>query len=97
MKGPAAAAACDIPPTPADVARLEATTLEGLLAEFRAKAAVFSRGVSAFRGVDWKKNINKWRARIQNSATGCSEQSYHDTEVEAARAYDARARVLHGA
>ena len=95
-KGPAAAAACAIPPTPADVARLEATTLEGLLAEFRAKAA-FSRGSSAFRGVSWAKEKYKWRMQIHNPAIGRQEQSYHDSEVEAARAYDARARVLRGA
>lgn len=94
VKGAAAAAARDIPPTPAEAARLDGLTLEQLLAEFRAAAEVFSRGGSAFRGVSWHKATQKWRSRVQ--ATGNIECTYHDTEEEAARAYDEKARRIYG-
>ena len=57
----------------AERARLDGLTLEQLLEWFRAQAAMFSRGVSVFRGVCWDKGTQKWRARISNPATGKQE------------------------
>jgi hypothetical protein len=98
VRGAAAAAACQLPPTPEEAAHLDAISLEQLLAEFRAAGEKFSQGKSsAFRGVSWGKDIGKWRMKIRNSATGKRESAAFDTEEAAARAYDARARQLHGA
>jgi hypothetical protein len=98
IKGAAAAAACEVPPTPAEAAWLDGLTLDALLAEFRASGEKFSRGASsAFRGVSWHKNTQKWQMLICDPAMSKREFSAHDTEEAAARAYDARARVLHGA
>lgn len=72
-------------------------TLDGLLAEFRSSGEKFSKGrSSAYRGVSWNKNGQKWRMQISNLSNGKREQTFHDTEEGAARAYDARARAIHG-
>lgn len=50
-------------------------------------------GTSQFKGVDWDKKDGKWRARIKNN-----ENSFHlglfKNEIEAAQAYDKKAREL---
>lgn len=97
IRGPAASADCELPPTPAEAARLDAMSLDELLAEWRAATEVHSRGAaSAYRGVSWDSHGRKWRMHISNPLTGKVERKRLDTEEAAARAYDARARVLHG-
>ena len=50
--------------------------------------------MSKYKGVGWHKRIKKWTATIQ-----AEKQSYHigyfKNEIDAARAYDRRARKLH--
>ena len=97
VKGPAASAACELPPTPAEAARLDGMTLEQLLAEWRAASEVHSRGSSSYRGVDWNKDRQAWRMKIRNPHTGKQEtKGGFDVEEAAAREYDARARILYG-
>eukprot|EP01047_Picozoa_sp_COSAG01_P046408 COSAG01_NODE_4355_length_5108_cov_4.680176_1_plen_270_part_00 len=55
-----------------------------------------STGTSAYRGVTWLKRTGKWRAEIRHQGRGQHLGSFND-EGDAARAYDARARQLHGA
>jgi hypothetical protein len=50
------------------------------------------RGSSMFKGVYWDSRQNKWRAR--NMVNGKTVQSLHESEEEAARAYDERAAPL---
>jgi hypothetical protein len=70
-------------------------TLQQLLDSFRQAAAVFSRGGSAYRGVSWHKSSGKWRARL--TVDGKQKEVYTgDSELEAARAFDAAAFKLHG-
>jgi hypothetical protein len=72
-------------------------SLDQLLAEFRASSEKFSTGgSSSFRGVSWNKAGAKWVSSVKNKTTGKREQTHHATEEEAARAYDARARRIHG-
>jgi len=96
VRGAAASAQCEVPPTAAECARLDGMSLEELRAEFKAASENFSRGSSAFRGVSWHKRENKWRATFKNLASGKQGETMHDTEEEAARAYDARARLTFG-
>ena len=54
-----------------------------------------SDNTSGFKGVSWFAPSNKWVARVQ--ANGKRYHiGYFDDPVEAARAYDRRARELHG-
>jgi hypothetical protein len=50
--------------------------------------------MSKYKGVGWHKRIKKWTATVQ-----ANKKSYHlgyfSDEIEAAKAYDARARQLH--
>jgi len=52
-------------------------------------------GLSKFKGVDWDNNRKKWRVRITKE-----KKVYHigvyDTEMEAANAYDEKAKELFG-
>ena len=58
-----------------------------LLEEFKAANQVFSRGSSAYRGVNYYKRKGKYVARIM---TGGKKEhlGYYSNEEEAARAYD---------
>ena len=71
----------------AEKAELDAMSEEQLKKSFKAAGQVFSRGSSAYRGVDWHKGGLKWRATIRNGGVkkslGCFE-----SEKEAAHAYD---------
>lgn len=50
---------------------------------------------SIYKGVSWYKNLNKWRASIGYKRE-CYLLGYFADELEAARAYDKRARELFG-
>ena len=52
-------------------------------------------GRSAYRGVCWYKRSSKWNASIQYERKS-RNLGYFATEEDAARAYDAAARELHG-
>jgi hypothetical protein len=52
-------------------------------------------GTSRYKGVCWIKDKRRWRARV--TLDGVHHYlGYYSDEVEAARAYDAGARELHG-
>lgn len=53
------------------------------------------RNTSGFKGVGWEKSRGMWRARISTSQ-GRKSIGRFQTAEEAARAYDAAARELHG-
>ena len=71
----------------AEKAELDAMSEEQLKASFKAAGQVFSLGSSAYRGVSWWKQKQKWKASITidgiQKYLGCS-----DSEEEAAHAYD---------
>jgi hypothetical protein len=50
---------------------------------------------STYKGVSWHKREGKWIARIYSDGI-CYYLGYYDDEVKAARAYNDRARELHG-
>ena len=50
---------------------------------------------SGYKGVDWRKDHKKWRARI-NKDNKTIHIGYYNIIEEAARAYDAKAKELHG-
>jgi hypothetical protein len=52
-------------------------------------------GVSKYHGVGWKSGSKKWRARIQ-SHNNQINLGYFSSEIEAAKAYNEAAKVLHG-
>lgn len=51
---------------------------------------------SGFKGVSWHKGHDKWRAYIAVSGQRPRHLGYYSTAEEAACAYDAAARELHG-
>ena len=53
----------------------------------------FSKGKSAFRGVD--KKGNRWRAAIMTKGKFHIDLGMHEEEAEAARAYDSAAFHVH--
>lgn len=55
----------------------------------------FRMGTSKFKGVEWVKTKNRWRARIRHNRVGIYIGSFIN-EVDAARAYDAAAIRLFG-
>lgn len=54
-----------------------------LRALFKAASFIFSRGSSAYRGVSWRKDKDKWEVKHKGISLG-----HYDSEEEAARAYD---------
>lgn len=54
-----------------------------------------SKNTSGFKGVSWKAASKKWVARIKTHGKA-THLGYFSTPQEAARAYDAAARELHG-
>lgn len=54
-----------------------------------------TKGTSVYRGVGWHKAKRKWQASIRKDMRKIYLGAFSD-EVEAARAYDRSARVLHG-
>ena len=59
------------------------------------RAQATGRKVSRFKGVTWKPRGKPWAAAIQQRGERLYIGSYR-TEEEAARAYDAAAKVFHG-
>lgn len=54
-------------------------------------------GSSQYRGVCWVKRDASWAARISDGRSGKISLGNYKSEIDAARAYDAAARRLHGA
>ncbi len=52
-------------------------------------------GTSRFKGVCWSKSCSKWLAQIMANKRRCYLGVFEDEE-DAARAYDAKAKELHG-
>lgn len=54
-----------------------------------------SKATSQYKGVYWNKNAKKWKVQVE-----CCKKQYHigyfTDEIEAARAYDAKAKELFG-
>ncbi|WIA42048.1 hypothetical protein OEZ86_009336 [Tetradesmus obliquus] len=82
--------------TAEDKAALAGKSLEQVWREIKATGGgAFSRGKSRFRGVNLYTAKTKWRARV-SCAGKQSRVGDWLTEQEAARAYDAAARRIHG-
>jgi hypothetical protein len=54
-----------------------------------------SRGASRFKGVSWSRAMGKWQAKIHQNGKSI-RLGYFDDEIEAAMAYDLKARELFG-
>jgi hypothetical protein len=50
---------------------------------------------SKYRGVSWNKHKKKWRATLQYKGKSVFHKMF-DSEIEAARTYDAAAKIHHG-
>lgn len=53
-------------------------------------------GSSLYRGVCWVKRDQKWSATISCAPNGKKSLGHYDSEIDAALAYDAAAKKLHG-
>lgn len=85
-----------LPMSEAERQRLDAMSLEEVVVEIRAAGGfAFSKGSSAYRGVCWHKGQGNWKAGIKVAGKQQTVGSFDDEE-EAARAYDAAARRVHG-
>lgn len=70
--------------------QLEGVSWTQLLAAFRAESFKFSRGSSAYRGVVFDKNAQKFKAQIR-IASKTANLGHFNTEEDAAHAYDTAA------
>lgn len=52
-------------------------------------------GTSVYKGVSWSSQHSKWRAQIYHDQRQHFVGLFHD-EIDAARAYDSRAKEIHG-
>ncbi len=52
-------------------------------------------GASQYKGVVWHKRDKKWCVNIRHNSQRIW-LGYFDTEIDAAKAYDAKAKILHG-
>jgi len=57
---------------------------------------VQSNSTSGYKGVFWTKSTHKWRAKIAMNRQPHKHLGYFHSPEDAARAYDAAARKLHG-
>jgi hypothetical protein len=82
--------------TAAVKAELAGKTLQQVWLEIKATGrSTFSFGKSRFRGIYFKQGNQKWQARLWVASTRQS-LGFWRTEEQAARAYDAAARRIHG-
>ena len=88
---PVAAPAVPRPPPPAS-----ARTAAASAARSRRPPSASAPKSSAYKGVSWHKHSQKWYAYIQAGGK-MRGLGYHVSPVDAARAYDAEARRVHGA
>jgi len=51
---------------------------------------------SKYKGVGWSKKTKKWRARIWTVSGKCIHIGYFVSELDAAKAYDEKAKELFG-
>ncbi len=87
------------------MAALDATDLAGLMGSFRAEGAAgwaqarqYPRGKSGYRGVSWHTKRRKWSVRcsLPRGDGRRIQVGYFTDKLEAARAYDTKAREVFG-
>ena len=64
-------------------------------AENQRNKGVYKNNKSGYKGVHWFKRDKKWQAQIKHNNKSIHIGLYEDKE-EAARAYDKKAKELHG-